>query len=108
MSYDAYMRIDTGGEYPATVHEIGNMTSNVSHMWTKALGRPLRDFEGWPGGVLIPLLEGAIQHIDQHRAEYEAVNPPNGWGSVDSARRYLASILEGCRKHPKALLALSF
>jgi hypothetical protein len=121
MSYDTYMVIDTGGEYPATVKEIGNMTSNVSPMWSLALQaagcKPeqeghrflLSKLEGWSGADAIPVLEKAVAHIyDAANYEtYAALNPENGWGDVDSARRYLRNILEACREHPKAKLHFS-
>ena len=64
MSYDTYMQIDTGGTDPATVEDIGNMTSNVSGMWTLALsGTRLADLEGKAGQECIPLLEAAVSHM---------------------------------------------
>lgn len=109
MSYDCYMQIDTGGEWPACVREIGNMTSNVSGMWTKALGFPLADMEGWTGERATNPLVQAIAAIGdpKTRQEYEALAPSNGWGSVESAEKYLRAILKGCREHPKAHLYIS-
>jgi len=109
MSYDCYMTIDTGGEWPADVCDIGNMTSNVSGMWAKALGFPLADMEGWTGDVVGKHVHRAIAAIadPETRHEYEAMNPSNGWGSVGAAEKYLHSILDACRKHPKAKLRIS-
>lgn len=104
------MEIDTGGPEAATVEDIGNMTSNVSPMWTKALGCPLRDLQGKSGTELIPVIESAVSHIrhPDNAVEYRKLNPANGWGSHDSAARFLESILKACRNHPKALLRLSY
>lgn len=109
MGYDAYMKIDTGGEYPATVAEIGNHTSNTTGMWREALGCPLRDLSGKLGSELIPQLERAVADMrDPARREvYQAMNPPNGWGSHTTATNYLDEILAACREHPKASLYLS-
>ena len=109
MSYDCYMEIDTGGKYRATVADIGNMTSNVSPMWTKAIGRRLSECEGMTGADLAPLLEAAIADMDDpsRRREYEALSPANGWGSVLGARDYLYDILVACREHPKAVFHAS-
>jgi hypothetical protein len=32
VSYDIYLEIDTGGEYSATVAEVGNITRNLTPM----------------------------------------------------------------------------
>ena len=109
MSYDCYMEIDTGGKHRATVCDIGNMTSNVSGMWAKALGFPLAEMEGWTGekvGTHVRRACAAIANPDT-RHEYEAMNPSNGWGSVQSAENYLHAILKGCNLHPKATLRIS-
>lgn len=109
MSYNTYMQIDAGGEWPATVCDIGNMTSNVSGMWAKALGFPLADMEGWDGARCIPALESAVSHIrsPEHRTAYREMEPSNGWGSVEGAAEYLERILAACREYPKAHLHIS-
>ena len=115
MSYDCYMQIDTGGEYPATVAEMGNYTSNCSPMWRKAISEAtkrncgLGDLEGKTGAELIPILEAAVSHMRHpaNRADYTALNPTNGWGEYASAAKYLEGILTACREHPKAFLHVS-
>ena len=115
MSYDAYMRIDTGGEYLATVCEIGNMTSNVSPMWRRAISAAtgqemgLADLEGKTGAEIAPILNKALGHIcdPANATEYRAMNPSNGWGDVNSAVQYLRAILDACNQHPKAMLYIS-
>ena len=104
MSYDCYMTMDTGGDEPATVCEIGNMTSNVSGMWAKALGYPITDLHGKEGSYCAVELENAVHHMGDHRNQsmYEAMNPSNGWGNAMAAERYLWKILLACVRHPKA------
>lgn len=110
MSYNAYMVIDTGSDEPACVADIGNMTSNVSPMWTKALGFQLRDLDGKTGYECISPLEHAVSHIrhPENTKAYKEMNPPNGWGNHESAAGYLEAILAACRQHPKATLKLSY
>lgn len=107
MSYDASMMIDTG-RGDVCVADIGNCTSNVSPMWTKALGHPLRDLHGQSGEVCAAALVNAVQHIrcPENRASYEAMNPANGWGSHEGAAQFLEKILRACERHPKARLHL--
>lgn len=110
MSYDIYLTIDTGGPEPATVHEVGNMTSNVSGMWRLALdGISLAELHGQECGECIPLLVRAVEHMRDpaNTATYEAMNPANGWGNHESATRYLNNLLNACRAHPKATIDIS-
>lgn len=108
MSYDIWLAIDTGVR-EASVEEVGNMTSNVSPMWAKALGFPLGDLHGRIAGECIADLERAVSHIrhPDHRRDYEAMNPPNGWGNHDGAARYLETLLAACRDHPKTTIRIS-
>lgn len=112
MSYDVYAEIDTGGEWPATVGEAGNMTSNCSGMWDlacKGHGPNLRDMHGMKCGDCIETLRSAVaEMVDPYRAaEFEALNPPNGWGSTDSALKYLRRVLAMCVEHPNAKVRIS-
>jgi len=118
MSYDVYLEIDTGGEYPCTVADIGNMTSNVAPMWDHALnatGTPgrLKDFGdykmGMTGAEAAPLLERAVLHMEDpaNHTTYRGMEPDNGWGSYKGALRCLRAILAACKEHPKAQLYFS-
>lgn len=107
MSYDAYLKIDTGGDEPATVCDIGNYTSNVSGMWRKALGKPLGEYDGVLAGDMIPDLERAVNDMIQNPQVYLPMNPDNGWGNYGGAKQYLEDILAACREHPKAFFHLS-
>lgn len=110
MSYSIYLEIDTGGPGAATVHEVGNYTSNVTPMWYKALGFPLKELQGKPASECIELLERAIDHTQDptNRDEYLALNPKNGWGNFDGAVEFLKRFLEGCRLHPKTTIYISY
>lgn len=109
MSYDIYMQVDTGGEYPATVCDVGNYTSNVCGMWQKALGMRLQDIRDKTGLECIPILENGVSNImnPETRDEYIEMNPKNGWGDYAGACRYLQSVLDACREHPKAIVYVS-
>lgn len=108
MSYDIDLVIDTGAEEPATVCEVGNMTSNVSPMWGKALGHNLSDLDGRVAGGCVAALARAVSHMQDpaNKAAYEAMNPLNGWGDRVGATRYLEDLLRACQKHPKATISI--
>ncbi len=109
MSYDIYLAIDTGGEYPATVADVGNMTGNCGGQWYKALGCSLSALHGKNAGECIPMLEAAVSdmHKPENREAYKALDPPNGWGSLEHARTYLEDLLKACREHPKTTIRIS-
>jgi hypothetical protein len=109
MSYDIDLEIDTGGAAPATVCEVGNMTSNLSPMWRRALGQSLSHLDGVNCGEAVKILEPAVAHISDpaNAAEYEAMNPSNGWGNHDGATQYLRDLLKACLEHPKATIRIS-
>lgn len=110
MSYDFDMVIDTGGEYPATVEDVGSCTYNVAGMFCLALDNEqgIRALDGKTGRELIPILERAVSHIrhPDNAAAYREMNPANGWGSHEGAAETLERILAACRKHPKAKLSV--
>jgi hypothetical protein len=107
VSYDLYLMAEDalGDEY--CQYEVGNYTSNVSRMWAEALGFPLAEMDGSAAGKFIAALEAAVGRMDDDREHYEAMNPPNGWGDAEGARRYLATLLEGCRRFPATTIHVS-
>jgi hypothetical protein len=106
MSYDIWLTIDTGGPEPATVADVGNMTSNVAPMWRLA-GADLADFDGKTAGDCLDALRTAVGDMAAHPAKYEALNPPNGWGDQTGCLRYLMDVLATFELHPLATVVVS-
>lgn len=109
MSYDVHLEIDTGGTSKAIIEDCGNYTYNVSPMFYKAMPEGLTGLRGKTGLAAIPILANGISemtHPDKV-AEYEKMNPKNGWGDRASAVAFLQGILESCRRHPKAMLEIT-
>lgn len=116
MSYDVYGRVPTGAGEEAEAFYAGNYTSNCSRMWACAISgtfddpkTSLADLDGSVCGDLVQLLESAQEHMRDpaNDEKYRAMNPSNGWGEFVSAREFLHKILDGCRRHPLALLRVS-
>jgi hypothetical protein len=76
----------------------GNMTSNVSGMWTAALGFPLRFLDGARCCDALPYLEKAESYLNDSDNHELLLNmePANKWGSIGSARKFIHEIREGC------------
>ncbi len=110
MSYDVSLEIDTGGPedtWPDVV-EIGNYTSNVSPMWTSALGGTrLREFHHVSCAEAAGPLAEAVKRMEADPAAYQGMNPSNGWGDYEGALDYLRRIAEACAAHPKCRIRVS-
>lgn len=102
MSYDIRLVIDTGGEYPAAVTETISPTYNLAPMFAEALGRRIRDLDGMPAAEVAPLVAAALALMEADPERFRALNPPNGWGSYESAVRALTWLRDACAEHPKA------
>ena len=107
MSYDIYLGIDTGAADLTTVYEVGNYTSNVSPMWTRALGQPLSELHGMTAADAVPLLDAGIAALEADPAGFRELNPANGWGRYEGALKYLEELRAGCAEHPKTVVRVS-
>lgn len=130
MSYDVELIIDTGAESLTTVVDVGNMTSNVADMWYLAMpyrpGMPgryngvgdpsnpeearggLTGLSGLLAGHAIAILQEGVDYMIAHRAELEAIEPENRWGSYASALAFLQKVLKACQEHPKCTLGVNW
>lgn len=108
MSYDISLTIDTGGEFLAEVCDVGNHTGNTRPMWDKAISGDFKSLNGKNAGESIELLTLAVKHMEEHEDEYTPLNPPNGWGSYDTALDYLKKLLRACEDHPKSTIYMSY
>lgn len=98
MSYDIHLEMTV---------DIGNYTSNVAPMWTKALGYRLADLHTKTADDALDDLRRAVQHMQDHPDVYRALEPSNGWGSYDGALDYLRRLLDACTTHPEAMIRIS-
>lgn len=110
MSWDTYLAIDTGGDEPAIVVDVGNYTYNVSPMYRKALKEVEGGFSGLNGfsaEKAAPLIELAISRMIVSPETYREMEPDNKWGNYEGAIRYLRDLLDACKKHPKAFIEIT-
>jgi hypothetical protein len=108
VSYDVSLEIDTGAAEWTEVVEVGNCTSNVSGMWTEALGGVrLAAFHLAPCSEVAGPLADAVKRMEADPDTYRAMNPPNGWGNYEGALAYLRKLAEACAAHPKCRIRIS-
>ena len=102
------LAVDTGGgEEVDAIHSF-NMTSNVSPMWTEALGRRIRELDGMPAREAEPVLAEGVRRMESDFGRYQEMDPPNGWGDAVGALDVLRTLRDGCRTHPAAIVRMSY
>ncbi|MFE4857323.1 hypothetical protein [Streptomyces sp. NPDC056670] len=108
MSYDISLRVtvDVGGPEPAEFcpADIGNYTSNVSPLWSEALGRRLADLKDANAGDSLPALKRAVAAMEADPDKYRPMNPKNGWGDYEGALQYLRELRNACTAYPNATI----
>jgi len=78
-----------------------NLTYNLSPMLRAAGMPPWSEFIGMEVEVAWPIWERVVKELRRDRAKYEAMNPPNGWGSYEQAIATLSEFIHECREaHP--------
>lgn len=115
MSYDVYLKINTGKEM-TTVVDVGNYTSNIGGMYQKAFSGDLQSQKEAHGIRCIhdmkasdaaPYIQLAIVEMEDDPDDYKSMNPANGWGNYEGALKYLKDILQACEDHPECIIDVS-
>jgi hypothetical protein len=113
MSYDAWLEIDTGGEYPARITESWNLTYNMHYALAHGglevympnePGCPRFVLQGARASIALPFLRTAMETIKRDHDALEDREPKNGWGSVTGVLVWLSQLRAACLKHPNATI----
>ena len=109
MSYDFWMLADVGGEHGIDIGFEANYTYNVYEMFKCAFEDDdgIRILNEKKGDECLPLLAAAIEKMETDPAKYEAMNPPNGWGSYRGALELLKDLRFWCIRAPEATMIVS-
>lgn len=111
MSYDVWLVEDQDGAEREMWWR--NHTSNTAKMWHLAMersghpGMAIWDTGGMRGSEAGAVLEDALGDMQAYSPLYEPMNPPNGWGSYESAMQFLWETVEACRRYPDAIIRWS-
>lgn len=116
MSYDIWLELEGMRD-----DDPGNITYNVDPMFALAIdGDPetavqngadvvlhhkdpaLKRFVGETASECLPALRRAVEAMEAAPADYEALNPPNGWGDYEGALEYLRRFVAACERSPSA------
>lgn len=107
MSLDVYLTDPTTGDevFSANVtHNLNTMAEAAGiykHLW-----RPDEIGITTAAELVQPLTDG-LRLLVENPARFEALNPPNKWGSWEGFVPWVARYLEACREHPAATVRVS-
>lgn len=102
MSYDVSLEMDAGGPSPMDYY-VGNYTSNVVPIWTKAMyGHEFAGFDGRQARECVPYLDEGIRQIETWPERFRELEPENGWGNLEGAMEYLVKCRDAFLRYPLA------
>lgn len=103
MSYDAYVSCHTCGE--ALNHANTSVPGGID-LLLRALGCPLRDWNGMTGVTVLPMLHAAVQRlsddVDALRRDFEKT--PLEWSPIDVAAKILPAMRDAICRDPWAVI----
>ena len=89
------------------VHE-AYITHNVAPMWRLAgIYDALYNSNGQRVSDVVETLRAGLAKMEASPEEYLPLNPPNGWGSYESAKRWLSKLVAACDRFPIAVIESS-
>lgn len=97
MSYDIRICVKVDGldVYAETAKPYyDSPTYNLREMFVACMDWDYEQGEHYRCDDVINKVEHGIGELRTNRAKYEKYNPPNGWGSIDSAIKALESLRE--------------
>lgn len=109
MSYDIHLEADLGGEEPVRVGDLEwNYTSNIGGIVAAAAEatglRDLRDLEGLAAVEALVLVERLALELRRDPERYRALDPENGWGSLETFLPALDRLVDELRPVPRAIV----
>jgi hypothetical protein len=84
-----------------------HITSNVAPMWREA-GIDFRDWQDKTAGNMEPFLAAALREMIAYPDAYQAMNPANKYGSYYGCLRFMANLLDECRRRPNHIIDLDY
>jgi len=73
-----------------------NLTYNLTPMLRAAGMPPWRDFMGMRARAAGAIWQRVVDELRSDRERFEAMNPPNGWGSYEQAVEVLTRFAAAC------------
>lgn len=97
MSYDVRIGVKVEGMngYVAVIDEpeYASPTYNLRDMFVACMDWDYKQGEWYNCAEVLPKFEKGIYELRFNRKKYEKHNPPNGWGSIESAIKFMESVV---------------
>lgn len=79
-----------------------NYTYNCSPMWHEIYpdDKGMIMVDGMTGEESLPKLRHAMNEFEKNPDKFISMNPPNGWGSFESFKGYIYSLIREAKEHP--------
>lgn len=104
MSWDIWLTCDCCGYALVDLnytHNVNGMLRDAAEAGGLLIDVWSRDgWEGLPGPVGALRLDVIIKELEANPAKYEAMNPPNGWGSYETVLPVLREMRDGVPESP--------
>jgi hypothetical protein len=105
MTYNLAPMFHLAGFYEAMKNETGG-AGNFAEVCL-GQGRQRLDRPPMTGAELAPIVRKGLADMNARPEAYEALNPPNGWGSFAGALNFTEALLAACEAHPGAVVEFS-
>lgn len=95
MSYDIRIGVKVEGlDVIAVIDEpeYSSPTYNLGKMFRACTGWDYKQGEWYNAAEVYPMITRGIEELEQNPGIYKQLNPPNGWGNIDSALKTLNSL----------------
>lgn len=103
MSYDVGLECDLGGPEPVGLALLSaNCTYNVAPMFVEAGGCSPNDWDGMSAANVRAKCLEILAAFEADPDKFKAMNPSNGWGNFEGARRFIREISDACELAPRA------
>ena len=105
MGWDVYLEADLGSGGAVQVGDLdAHYTYNVSPMFSAVIGTGLNELDGIRASEMAEKCVAILDAFNRDPAKFKAMNPSNGWGDFEGARKFIQTILNACREAPNATL----
>lgn len=103
MSYDIYVE-ETHSNW------VGNITSNVGGMYQLAFDSKegIKILDGRECKECLPFIDEAIDYFEKFDKTLKKLNPENGWGSYETALKFLKEVKLFAEDYPKRYFSVSY
>jgi hypothetical protein len=104
MSYDIFLRCPACGQSPDRLSPTYNL-GQIFRLALQPLDNGIYSLEGLTGHISLPWLRGALERLvaPSRQEEFRALEPANGWGTLNDARKTIETMIDYATRFPISL-----